>query len=89
MKLPDWPARSMPEAAMMFDNRAIIAKIRKLLALAKGSTEHEAASALAKARAMMDAYGISDGDVLIVAENQGAAVRTVEQLRQILESKGC
>lgn len=55
-------------------DRAIIDKIRKLLALARGSSEHEAASALAKARAMMDAYGITDGDVAM-AEVDEASTR--------------
>jgi hypothetical protein len=58
----------------MSDNRAVVDKIRKLLALANGSTEHEAASALAKARAMMDAYGIDDGDVAL-AEVEEASTR--------------
>lgn len=55
-------------------NRTIIDKIRKLLALAKGSTEHEAAAALAKAREMMDAHGVSDAHIAM-AEIEEATAR--------------
>lgn len=55
-------------------DRSIIDKIRKLLALAKGSTEHEAAAALAKAREMMDAFGVSDAHIAM-AEIEEATAR--------------
>lgn len=55
-------------------DRTIIDKIRKLLALAKGSTEHEAAAALAKAREMMDAHGVSDAHIAM-AEIEEATAR--------------
>jgi hypothetical protein len=55
-------------------DRAIIDKIRKLLALAKGSTEHEAAAALAKAREIMDAHGVSDAHIAM-AEIEEATAR--------------
>lgn len=55
-------------------DRAIITKIRKLLALAKGSTEHEAASALAKAREIMAAHGISEAQ-LAMSEIEEATAR--------------
>ncbi|MGR4892279.1 DUF2786 domain-containing protein [Sphingopyxis sp. LARHCG72] len=55
-------------------DRKIIDKIRKLLALGKGSTEHEAASALAKARALMDEHGITDAQ-LAMAEIEEATAR--------------
>lgn len=59
-------------------DRAIIDKIRKLLALAKGSTEHEAAAALAKAREMMDAYGVNDSHIAMaeIEESTARASRT-------------
>lgn len=44
-------------------DRAILAKIRKCFALAKSANEHEAAAALAKARALMDEYGVTDAQV--------------------------
>lgn len=56
-------------------DRALIKKIRKLLALAKGSTEHEAAAALAKARAMMTEHGITN-EQLAMAEIEEAEART-------------
>lgn len=55
-------------------DRAIVDKIRKLLALANGSTEHEAAAALAKARAMMDAHAVTDADIAL-AEIEEATAR--------------
>lgn len=49
---------------MSATNRAeLLAKIRKCLALAKSANEHEAAAALAKARELMDAYGVDQADV--------------------------
>ena len=38
-------------------------KIKKLLALGRSPHPHEAASALAKARELMDAHGVDEGDV--------------------------
>jgi len=63
----------MPKRVTVTD-RAIIDKIRKLFALAKGSTEHEAAAALAKAREMMDAHGLSDAHIAM-AEIEEASAR--------------
>lgn len=59
-------------------DRATINKIRKLLALAKGSTEHEAAAALAKAREMMDAHGVNDAHIAMaeIEESTARASRT-------------
>lgn len=45
------------------NRKALLAKIRKCLALGKSSNEAEAAAALAKARALMDAYGLTAEDV--------------------------
>lgn len=55
-------------------DRKIIDKIRKLLALGKGSSEHEAAAALAKARELMDEHGITDAQ-LAMAEIEEATAR--------------
>ncbi|MCC7097296.1 MAG: DUF2786 domain-containing protein [Thermomonas sp.] len=43
----------------------VLAKIRKCLALAASANEHEAAAALAKARELMDAHGVSESDVAL------------------------
>lgn len=45
------------------DREAIIAKIKKCLALAKSSNEHEAAIALRQAQRLMQQHGITDFDV--------------------------
>lgn len=56
-------------------NRAqILKKIRKLLALSASANEHEAASALAKARTLMDEYQLAERDVEL-AEVETAAGR--------------
>ena len=49
----------------MADRSAIVEKIKNLLAktTANGCTEAEMMAALDKARAMMDAYDISDGEL--------------------------
>lgn len=47
----------------MSDRNFIIAKIKKCLALAKSSNEHEAAIALRQAQRMMQQHGITDFDV--------------------------
>ena len=56
-------------------DRKIIDRVLKCLALAKSSNEHEAAAALAKARQIMDEYGISDGDIAL-AEVEEACARS-------------
>lgn len=48
----------------MNDRDTIINRIKKCFALGKSPNEHEAAAALAKARALMDEYGISTADIL-------------------------
>lgn len=55
-------------------DRALFARIRKCLALARSANEHEAANALAKARALMAEHGITDAD-LALAEVEEAAAR--------------
>lgn len=47
----------------MTDRDAIIAKIKKCLALAKSSNEHEAAIALRQAQRLMQQHGITDFDI--------------------------
>lgn len=42
---------------------AIIAKIKKCLALAKSSNEHEAAAAMRQAQALMQKHGVTDFDI--------------------------
>lgn len=59
-------------------DKALLAKIRKCLALATSANEHEAAAALAKARALMDEHGITDDHIQIadVEEATARASRT-------------
>lgn len=45
------------------DNKAIIDKIKKCLALSASSNEHEAAAAMRQARKLMEANGITDLDI--------------------------
>ncbi|NHR07959.1 DUF2786 domain-containing protein [Chromobacterium haemolyticum] len=49
----------------MSDNAAILAKIKKCLALSKSSNEHEAAAALRQAQALMRKHDITDRDILL------------------------
>lgn len=42
---------------------ALMAKIKKCLALAQSANEHEAALALEKARALMEEHGVSAEDL--------------------------
>lgn len=59
-------------------NKALLAKIRKCLALAKSSNEHEAAAALAKARALMDDHNVSMSDIAMsdIGEAKATGSRT-------------
>lgn len=61
-------------------NRAILDKIRKCFALAASANEHEAAAALAKARALMAEHGISEADVAL-ADIAEAKARTSDAMR--------
>ncbi len=47
----------------MDDKAKIIAKIKKCLALAKSSNEHEAQAALSQAQKLMAMHGVTEGDV--------------------------
>lgn len=55
-------------------DKALLAKIRKCLALSASSNENEAAAALAKARELMAEHGVSDAD-LAMAEIEEATAR--------------
>ncbi len=55
-------------------DKALLAKIRKCLALSASSNENEAAAALAKARALMAEHGLSDAD-LATADVEEAMAR--------------
>ena len=54
-------------------DRDLLARIRKCLALSASSNEHEAAAALAKARALMEEHGISDDDLAMADVTEAAA----------------
>lgn len=56
------------------DKQTAIEKIRKCLALATSANEHEAATALRQAQALMRKYGVEDGDILM-AEVSEAKVK--------------
>lgn len=60
--------------------KALLAKIRKCLALSSSCNEHEAAAALAKARALMDEHGITDV-MLEMAEVEEATARASRTMR--------
>jgi len=51
----------------------LLARIRKCLALAKSSNENEAAAAIAKARELMDAHGLTDEDVSLSEIGEASA----------------
>ncbi len=55
-------------------DKSLLAKIRKCLALSASANEHEAAAALAKARALMEEHGISEA-MLELAEIEEATAR--------------
>ena len=59
------------------ERESVLEKIRGLLSktVESGCTEHEALAALAKARAMMDAYEVTEADLALIKE-QGAMLHT-------------
>lgn len=61
-------------------DKALLAKIRKCLALSRSANEHEAAAALAKARALMEEHGI-DNAMLELAEIEEATARASRNMR--------
>lgn len=61
-------------------DRKLLAKIRKCLALARSANEHEAAAALAKARALMEEHGVDEAQ-LELADFEEAAARASRNQR--------
>ncbi|WPZ06581.1 DUF2786 domain-containing protein [Pelagerythrobacter marinus] len=61
-------------------DKSLLAKIRKCFALASSSNEHEAAAALAKARALMDEHGVDEAQLAMaeIAEATARASRTIK-----------
>ncbi|MEA4838055.1 MAG: DUF2786 domain-containing protein, partial [Rhodospirillaceae bacterium] len=57
---------------------AIIAKIKKLLALSKSSNEHEAALALAKAKELMEAHSLTDAIIRTADVSEANAAASVK-----------
>ncbi|MEO7691296.1 MAG: DUF2786 domain-containing protein [Sphingomonas sp.] len=53
--------------------KQLLEKIRKCLALAASANEHEAAAALAKARALMEEHGVDQDDVAMAEVEEAAA----------------
>lgn len=64
-------------------NKALLQKIKKCLALAASANEHEAAAALAKARALMEEHGIDD-EQLELADVGEATARGNRSVRPAL-----
>lgn len=52
------------------EHKKILDKIKKCMALASSSNEHEAEAALRQARALMEKYGIDDQDILAYEANE-------------------
>ena len=65
--------------------KQLIEKVRKCLALAQSANEHEAAAALAKARALMDDHGLSDDDLRLAGIEEATARATRNQRPPIWE----
>lgn len=61
-------------------DKALLARIKKCLALSRSANEHEAAAALAKARELMDANGIDDA-TLALADVEEATARASRNLK--------
>ncbi|WP_180275687.1 DUF2786 domain-containing protein [Sphingobium sp. IP1] len=68
---------------------ALLAKIRKCLALAKSSNEHEAAAALAKASALMDEHGVSMDDIAMSEIGEATAKGSTTQRPPLWEEALC
>lgn len=68
---------------------ALVAKIRKCLALAKSANEHEAAAALAKARALMDEHDLSLDDIALAEISEAKAKGTQTQRPPLWETTLC
>ncbi|MFY9350070.1 MAG: DUF2786 domain-containing protein [Sphingobium sp.] len=68
---------------------ALLAKIKKCLALARSGNEHEAAAALAKARALMDEYGITLDDIALAELGEASAKGSMTQRPPTWEALLC
>lgn len=60
-------------------NKAILQKIKKLLALAQSPNEHEAALALSKAQELMEAHSISESSILTIDIEEAETAATVRR----------
>ena len=58
---------------MATDNRNILDKIKKCLALSASANEHEAAAALRQAQKLMELHGVTDEDVLASQAGEAGA----------------
>lgn len=74
---------------MSVASEALLARIRKCLALAKSSNEHEAAAALAKARALMDEHDLSLDDIALAEIGEAKAKGTQTQRPPMWETALC
>lgn len=70
-------------------NTALLAKIRKCLALAKSSNEHEAAAAMAKARALIDEHGLTFEDIALSEIGEAKAKGSKTQRPPLWEEALC
>jgi len=70
-------------------NGALLARIRKCLALAKSSNEHEAATALAKARTLMEEHGVSMDDIAMSEIGEAKAKGSTTQRPPLWETALC
>ncbi len=69
--------------------QSLIVKIKKCLALAKSANEHEAAAALAKARALMDEHGVSMDDIAMSDIGEAKATGSRTQRAPLWEEALC
>ncbi|WP_300113338.1 DUF2786 domain-containing protein [Sphingobium sp.] len=70
-------------------NDALLSKIKKCLALAKSSNEHEAAAALAKARELMEEHGVSMADIAMSEIGEASAKGSANQRPPLWETALC
>ncbi len=62
-----------PESEMA-DERAVLDKVRKLLALSRSANEHEAANALAKAKLLIDRHQLAEAEEMV---QEGVIFQTI------------
>ena len=63
------------------DRADLLARIRKCMKLAASANEHEAAAALAKARELMDQYGVDESDVVLLDVGEAVAAASLAARR--------